>query len=339
MPAAEAAPATASDERIYRRNFWLGAFDARILARFRIAFAAVLIWDVLERLRDFHTFYTDRGMFPRGVVFAGPWWNPARWSIFMLGGDALTVGVLYALGVLALVALLVGYRTRWAAVLSWIFITSLQRRSPWILDGADGVERVMLFWLMWADAGGAASLDVRLGRRTPAQQVAALPVRLLQLQIAAIYFFTALGKSDIGWYSGAALGRILQLVEFARPTAKWLLAHPSLCKWLSVTIPPLEAAIAILMLSPWRRARYLAIAGSVALHVSIFVFMDVGMFSLLMPITMILALPTTEHADGERVRLRRPLLVPAALMALGCRHWWCRRTIRCCHRRSRASST
>ncbi len=306
---------TASDERIYKRGFWLGVFDARLLALFRISFSTVLLWDVLERLRDFHTFYTDRGMFPRATVFPGRWVQPPHWSLFALAGDAPMVGLIYAGGVLALLALLVGYRTRLASVCSWIFLLSLQRRQPNILDGADAVESVLLFWLMWCDSGAQLSLDVRLGRRAPQLAVRALPVRLIQLQIACIYFFTALGKSDVNWYNGAALGRVLQLTEFARPTAAWILRFPTLCRLLSMAIPPSEAAIGLLMLTPWRRARQLAVMAAFALHGSILLLMDVGMFSLLMPAAVIIVLCRPVVVESLPP-LSKWQIVPAALMAI-----------------------
>ncbi len=302
------------EERIYRREFWLGGFDARRLALFRIVFASVVLWDILERLRDFHTFYTDAGMFPRTAVFHGPWWVSARWSLFAATGDPRFVGLIYAAGIAALIALVFGYRTRLATIASWIFVLSLQRRLPDILDGADAVEAVLLFWLSWADAGAQLSLDVALGRRPLQASVPALPVRLIQLQIAAVYFFTALSKSDISWYNGAALGRVLRMAMFARPTTAWLLQLPAVCKVLSIAIPPSEAAIAILMFTPWRRARYAALAAAIALHGSILLFMNVGMFSIVMPAAMTIALPGgVPRSDGRR---RWWSLVPALLMTL-----------------------
>lgn len=311
MSAVDAARAVASDERIYRREFWTGCFDARRLARFRIAVAAVILLDVLERLRDFHTFYTDRGLLPRDRVFGAAVadnWSWLRWT-----GGSTGVALVFAIGIAAIVALVVGYRTRIATVIAWSFVLSVQRRCPQILDGGDLVESCLLFWLVWADAGATASLDAR--KHGARDAVAAFPVRMLQLQIAAIYFFTAIEKSDLGWYGGVALGRILQMQEFARPTAAWLLRLPALCRALSFAVPPTEAAIAVLMFLPWRRARLVAFACACALHLGIFVVMNVGMFSLLMPAAMTLALWPRPVAACERPRSWL-WLIPGSLMAL-----------------------
>jgi hypothetical protein len=291
-----------SDERIYRRDFWLGIVSARPVAIFRIALASVVLLDLLERLRDFHTFYTDRGLFPRSVAL-GDAWLSVDWSIFELTGSGWGVGVLYALGLLATAALLLGYRTRAANILTWIFLTSLQRRNSFVLDGSDTVERVLLFWLAWADSGAQLSLDVRLGRQMRNDAVQALPVRLIQMQIAAIYFFAAIEKSDVAWYGGGALERILQNPEMARPAAALLLHAPRLLRWVTAAIPPTELVIALLILSPFRRGRNLAFWLAVALHLPIFVFMAVGLFSIVMPLAVTIVRfppPVTAPFPGRR---------------------------------------
>src|SRR4051794_16352126 len=107
-------PRPASDERMYKRAFWTGSFDARRLAHFRIAVAAVILLDCVERLRDFHAFYTDRGVLPRDRVFGVA--GPENWSWLMLTGSGVGVGVVFVIGITALVALVVGHRTRLAAL-------------------------------------------------------------------------------------------------------------------------------------------------------------------------------------------------------------------------------
>jgi hypothetical protein len=177
------------------------------------------------------------------------------------------------------------------------------------------VESVLLFWILWTDCGAELSLDVLLGRRRRGP-VPALPVRLIQIQLALIYFFTAIEKSDLGWYGGHALGRILQLEEFARPTAPWMLHFPSVLRVLSTCVPPMEAIIAILILTPWRRSRWLAVLLAWSLHGAIFILMNVGMFSLLMPAAMTIVLPPRAPAIDEPLRWRYRWLIPLALMML-----------------------
>src|SRR4051812_30186487 len=103
-------------ENPFRRAFWLGQIDPRPLGLFRIGFGLVLLFDAFKRTTDFRAFLTDDGMLPRGVLR-----DPSRWSPFDLVGSPAGVALLYALGVAAIVAFTVGYRTRIATIASWLF--------------------------------------------------------------------------------------------------------------------------------------------------------------------------------------------------------------------------
>src|SRR5438046_8808627 len=56
---------------------WVGDADARPLAAFRVALGLLLTYDIVDRLRDFHAFYTEAGLaarggwLPPGALFAG----------------------------------------------------------------------------------------------------------------------------------------------------------------------------------------------------------------------------------------------------------------------------
>src|SRR5262245_9925600 len=125
-------------ERITERDYWLGETDARPAALFRAALGLVVLVDLLERLRHFHSFYTEAGL-----AHSAP--EALRWSLFLLArtpGPALT---LYAAGIAAACALMVGYRTRAATIALWVFMVSLFNASPFLCDGGDAVVLALLF--------------------------------------------------------------------------------------------------------------------------------------------------------------------------------------------------
>ncbi len=90
-----------------RRRFWLGEYDAVAVARMRIAFGAVVVYDLVERLRDFHTFYTGRGLITAGD-YAELGAGIDGWSLLRLSSSTTAIAVLWAIAIAAFVGLTVG---------------------------------------------------------------------------------------------------------------------------------------------------------------------------------------------------------------------------------------
>src|SRR5262249_19688383 len=152
-----------------------GTVDPRPLALFRVAFGLTLLHDLFDYARDLTAFASDAGMLPRGAQA-----EPLAWSAFELVGDPRAVAALYAGGVLVTLAFTLGYRTRLANLLAWLFFTSLHNRNLYVTDGGDDLVRILLFLSLFTDLGCAWSADVALGRKRRAP-VPALGLRALQL--------------------------------------------------------------------------------------------------------------------------------------------------------------
>ncbi|MFI1029393.1 HTTM domain-containing protein [Streptomyces sp. NPDC020951] len=71
----------------------------------------------------------------------------------------------YAIGLLASVALLLGWRTRTMSVLFMVGVLSLQNRSVFMGDGGDNVLHLMSIYLVFMRCGQVWSLDARRARR------------------------------------------------------------------------------------------------------------------------------------------------------------------------------
>jgi hypothetical protein len=116
------------------RAWLLDAFsaDLRVLAAFRIGLALIILWDLGERLPDLTAHYTDAGVFPRALISlhfgeVGPV------ALHALSGSAAWQAALFAAAILCALALLVGWKTRWAALASWLLMLSLHHRNPAVL--------------------------------------------------------------------------------------------------------------------------------------------------------------------------------------------------------------
>jgi hypothetical protein len=289
MSSPEAVEPPLQDDRVWRRWTWLGTCDARVLGLFRIGLGLVVLFDLLDRARDLRVFYTDSGLAPRSQVLEG-WVRMWRLSIFDAMGPPLLVYLLFALGLVCLMLFTLGWRTRLFSVLSWFFIMSLDERNLVLLDGGDGVMRISLFWMMFADAGAAYSLDVAWGRRGTDGRAPALPLRVLQGQIIFVYAMAAITKTGTQWHDGTALYHAWQLSDWTRPLGTYFLQYPTVPYLLTKSTIWMEGGFGLLALIPHPLARAAAILMILGLHFGIFITMRVGLFSTIMPVTMTLFL-------------------------------------------------
>lgn len=191
-------------------------------------------------------------------------------------GTPVAAGLLLGVGAAAALLLALGVWSRAAAVVAWLYLNAIAARNPFVLDGGDAVLAALTFWSIFADLDGAWSLRRGARRAT----VAALPVRVLECQMALVYLAAAVAKSGPTWRSGEALYHVLQDNDFARPLGMALLARPALCALLTFATRAIEAGFVPLVLSPWRprQTRALAAALAALMHLGIFAFMRVGMF-------------------------------------------------------------
>jgi hypothetical protein len=187
----------------------------------------------------------------------------------------------------------VGYKTRAAAFASWLFLASLHHRNFYITDGGDELVRILIFWGLFADLGAAYSVDA-YRRATRVVDVPAFGPRLLQLQVAVLYFCTARLKFRLGWLHGDNIFYALQLQGFARPPGALLGKYPALCKMANKAILGMEWLFAFMAFSPVavRTTRALAILLGLAIQLGIFVTMRVGIFTeTMLTVVLLFALP------------------------------------------------
>ena len=183
----------------------LFSIDIRSLAFFRVGLALILLWDLADRAKSLTAHYTDLGVLPRLAItqhFANTFF-----SFHMLGGGVVFMTTLFILAAILAVMLLVGWHTRWAAGLSFLFLFSLQQRNILILDGGDRLLRFLLMWSIFLPLGAAASIDAwrRPRAARPARIFSVAGVALL-IQPIALYVVVTVSKLQaVPWRQGRAL--------------------------------------------------------------------------------------------------------------------------------------
>jgi hypothetical protein len=273
-------------ENPFTRDFWTGTVDPRPLALFRVGIGLSILHDLLDLTRDFRAFLTDDGILPRSSMH-----DVFTWGLFDLVGSPLGAGVVYALGCVAVVSFTLGFMTRTSTFACWLFLASLHHRNLFMTDGGDDIVRIMLFWGVFADLGGAYSVDARR-RSTRVTEVPAFGLRLLQLQIAVLYFCAARLKFRLGWLHGDNIFYTLQLDGFTRPLGALLGRYPALCAIATKAILAMEFVFPFAAFSPVaiRTSRAIAVALGLMIRLGILLTMRVGIFTEAMLVVVVLFL-------------------------------------------------
>ena len=121
---------------------------------------------------------------------------------------------------------MVGYKSRTTGILSLLANVALYQRNTWFMNGGDRLVREMTFYLCFVPCGATFSVDAwlkdrklfRTGQRIERNpKIPILAMRLIQIQIAVVYFLSGLEKWDSGsWHRGSALYYSLSTNNYAQ---------------------------------------------------------------------------------------------------------------------------
>lgn len=184
---------------------------------------------------------------------------------------------------LAFAALLtLGLWTRLSSAVVFLCLASIQQRNLFITNGGDTFLRVAGFFLIFAPAGAALSLDrflrVRKGLEGPEiRPRAPWAQRMIQFELALLYFASFLWKlKGSTWRDGTALYYVLHLHEIQRfPVPAWI-QHTFFLKMGSWSTLALEFSLGILI---WFRPfRYPLLLLGLLFHLCLEYALNVPMF-------------------------------------------------------------
>ena len=264
---------------------------------FRVGIGTLLLVDLAIRGADLNAMYTDEGIFSRSLIcqYYTSEWN---WSFHFGGGLWSFQAMLFGLAALFAIALLVGYETRLMTIASWLILLSLHNRLPPILNGADNLMRMLLFWAMLLPLGRVWSVDAwRAGRGAAQPTTAGMELSIasaaILLQMGFVYLFSAIFKSNSSWFQGEAIAGALAHDFYARPLGSWMLQFPAALSVATVMVLALEWLGPLLLFVPVRtvRIRLAVIALLTCMHLGIEMLLTVGLFSYVCITGLVLFLP------------------------------------------------
>lgn len=262
-------------------RFFFQPIPATSLGLFRIAYAAVMLVTVTLIAVEAPVWYGEEGVLP--LEYANKVLLGTRLNILaLLPQTELALRCFFGGFLLAILALLVGYQTRLASILVWVCIVSMHHRNVYLLNSGDHLMRTLSFFLMFAPAGRAYSVDRLLrgyrGLDTPGvAYIVPWPQRLLQIQICVMYFNAALFKlAGPRWLDGTAVYFIVRLDEFQKFPVPDLVKTLWFSRWATWSSLFVEAAFPwLIWIRPLRP--YMLLAG-ILLHLGLEYTMNIPFF-------------------------------------------------------------
>ncbi|MDF9745473.1 HTTM domain-containing protein [Natrinema salsiterrestre] len=253
------------------------AIDLRALAAFRIAVGTLLILDLVLRSRNLTAFYTDAGVLPLEALFSD---YSSVYSVHAISGAAWVQALLFCVAGLFALAMVVGYRTRVATIVSWLLLISLHVRNPMILNGGDVLLRMLLLWGIFLPLGERWSIDARRIDRDRST-VSSVATMAVLTQVLLVYVTNAIHKrrSD-SWMAGDAVVEIFQADQFTILLGNVIADQLFLLRvfthfWMVlVLLSPL-----LIVLTGYRRATFASLF--VGMHLGMLVTVQVGIFPLI----------------------------------------------------------
>jgi len=181
------------------------------------------------------------------------------------------------------VLLTLGLWTRLSSVAVFLCLTSIHQRNLLILHGGDAFLRIVGFFLIFAPAGAALSLDrlIRVRRGLEGPEIkprAPWAQRMIQIELSLLYLTSFWWKmKGHTWLGGTALYYVTHLHSIARfPLPGWIQSAAILRigSWFTLA---LEFSLGVLI---WfRRFRYPVLLLGLLFHLSIEYALNLPMFS------------------------------------------------------------
>lgn len=196
--------------------FWLAPCDLRALTLLRRAYGFLLVLNTLCLWPDRHLFFGKESLLPRDASRAIL--DKDAFNLYSFFPDApatITVALLILLGFGVL--LITEVLPRVSAAVCFLCLVLVSHANIMLFDGQDTVFRLFAFYLIFVPPLRLLTPIRNRSGETNQQTFPypAWPKRLIQIQLCAIYFCTALQKADgAAWLDGWAVYYVLRLDDF-----------------------------------------------------------------------------------------------------------------------------
>ncbi len=274
-------------------QIWFQSSPTTPLEITRIGVGAAMLINYALATPHLFLFWGDDGWMPRALLFDV---NNDAWSqsVFFYFTAPWQWIAFHALFLFCCAAFMVGWRTSWVKWIVLVGQLSYATRDPVITYGVDQILASLLFILCLAPVGRAVSLDRaravfmakrgNLEARLPryASPWAGACIRLMQIQMAVLFFFSAANKlKGDEWWSGDSIWAVVANIDFYnRPLLDLFASQYWLVNVATYLTLLIEMAYPFLI---WQRAsRPYLLAAAIFLHIQFATIMGMPYFSFVM---------------------------------------------------------
>ena len=286
--------------------------DSRTLAVFRIAIGLLIIGDILARASTFTFFYTEEGVVPQELAEQRT--VDGAFSFFFYTQDSTVIALLFVIHAILAIQLMIGYKTRFAMILSFLFVISLDHHNPLNLSHADTLFRLLCFWAIFIPLGERWSVDAIQRDREPRLAVASLGTAAILIQM--VYMYTVNGIHKINgpqWVSREATPLIFGLDDMTYFLAGPMRQFPTMLEIMGTTWFFLLVMSPLLLLLQGR-SRYAMVLLIFGAHFSFTITVRIGAFGWVGMAGVMLFLPAVFWNDltwiAKRINIWDRVVVP-----------------------------
>jgi hypothetical protein len=256
------------------------------IALFRIAYGLLVIATVLSLRPDWFEWYGGHAWVSLSTMqTVEPGTRLNLFTILPQSDGWIDAFFWFFLGSAMMLA--AGFLTRINSVIVFLCLTSIHQRNLFITHGGDTFLRLAGFFLMFAPAGAALSVDrlMRIWRRKRGEEDAPgrprpqrpWAQRMIQIQLVLLYFAAFCSKiKSPAWLDGTALYYVYHLESLHRFRVPAWFLYPAMLKLESRSAMAIEFSLAVLI---WvKDLRYFLLALGMLFHLFLEYSLNVSLF-------------------------------------------------------------
>ncbi len=264
----------------WNRFFFAPQLPAPV-ALFRILYGVMVIATLILLRPDWLTWYGPHSWMTLSTMHK---MEPGmRLNLFaVIPQTNAAIEALFWIALASAILLTIGLFTRVNTIVVFLCLASIDQRNLNILNGGDTFLRVAGFFLIFAPAGAAFSVDrlIRMRRGKESAEISPSSPwaqRMIQIELALVYFVSFCWKiQGASWIHGTALYYVYHLDEIQRfPLPQWLLT-PTILKLGTWAALAMEFSLGVLI---WiKKLRYIILALGLLFHLYLEYSLNVPMF-------------------------------------------------------------
>jgi hypothetical protein len=250
------------------------------LACFRILYGLCMLGTLLLLRWNWFEWFGVHGWFSQTVIAVIE--PEPRLNIFLyLPQNDWWVSAFFWIFLGATLSLIVGFWTRCCSIIVYVCFVSLYQRNPFIWTGGDTFLRAAGFFLMFAPAAAALSVDRLIDRarrhRIEPPMIIPWAQRMIQIELVIVYLMAFCSKlGGATWRNGTALYYVLHyraLTRFSLP--HWAMS-PTAIRLETWSVLAFELCFPLLVWLP--KSRGLMLFVGLMFHLSVEYALNIPMF-------------------------------------------------------------